>query len=88
VQTWFCTSVNRTHVPTLGCVADPAENLTSRLTASADRLAQLREEAGAEEQRRDDLVIELRDSGRSWRAVAAAARLSISRCVAIVTGHT
>jgi len=59
----------------------------ARLTACADRIALLREELSAEELRRNELITDLRDGGLSWRSIATRARLSVSRCVAVVTGE-
>jgi hypothetical protein len=69
-----------------GAAADSIGQQMERLGASADRIAQLREELDAETSRRDELIIAIRDRGTSWRAIATRARLSISRCVAVVTG--
>lgn len=66
----------------------PAGQLRERLRSSADRIALLHEELAAEQQRRDGLVTELRDTGASWSAVASAARLSITRCVTIVVASS
>ncbi len=60
------------------------DGAVARLRASADRIAQLHEELSAEQSRRDELITALRDAGLSWAKVAAAARLSPSRCVGIV----
>lgn len=65
---------------------DPGEGLGARLTACADRIAALQEAIEAEHARRDQMIVEMRDTGSTWAKVARAARLSISRCVAIVTG--
>lgn len=67
-------------------MVEPTASKLARLTSSADRIAQLRDELSAEETRRNGLIIDLRDGGLSWRQTATAARLSISRCVAVVTG--
>ncbi len=69
-------------------VPDQAGDLAgkaARLRSSADRLAVLDEEIGAERRRRDELITELRDEGLSWSKLAAAARLSPSQCVHIVS---
>jgi len=63
------------------------DTLAVRCRASADRIAALREELAAEKGRRDQLVVDLRDAGMHWRDVAAAARLSVTQCVTIVTGR-
>lgn len=60
------------------------ETTLTRLSKSADRMAELREALELEKQRRDALIVEARDHGASWRTVAARGRLSISGCVGIV----
>lgn len=67
---------------------DSGEALGARLAACADRIAALHEAIEAEHKRRDQMIIEMRDTGSTWAKVARAARLSVSRCVAIVTGGT
>lgn len=57
-----------------------------RLRSSSNRLAVLDEEYRAEQKRRDELIVQARDLGFSWRTLAGAARVSMSRCVAIVSG--
>lgn len=65
--------------------AEDASTLT-RLRGSSDRIAVLADELRTEQGRRNALVVLARDEGASWRKVAAAARCSMSRCVAIVGG--
>jgi hypothetical protein len=57
-----------------------------RLRASAARLAVLKEERAAETERRDALIVQARDEGYPWDAIARAAGRAPSRCVAIVAG--
>lgn len=61
-----------------------ADTLEARLTSSAERCAELDEAQRAEQSRRNDLVVQARDEGRSWRWIAQRARLSVTRCTAIV----
>lgn len=61
----------------------PAQTDVVRLRAAADRIAQLHEDLSAEQERRDGLIVALRDSGLTWPAIAKASRLSQARCVAI-----
>jgi hypothetical protein len=68
-----------------GTSAPWAATLT-RLRASADRLAQLREAEEAEQETRDELVCAARDEGAPWSRIAAAGRCSMARAVAIVAG--
>lgn len=62
------------------------EALGARLAACADRIAALDEAIEAEHRRRDEMIVQMRDTGSTWQAIGKAARLSVSRCVAIVTG--
>jgi hypothetical protein len=58
-----------------------------RLGASSGRVEALEDELRAEKERRAELVIMARDEGASWRVIARAARRSVARCVAIVSGN-
>lgn len=55
-----------------------------RLKATADRIALLEADIDIERERRDSLIVSLRDAGVSWSALSMAARVSPGRCVAIV----
>jgi len=57
-----------------------------RLEAAARRLQALDEERRIEQERRDTLIVEARDMGASWRTIARRGLLSMSRCVAVVSG--
>jgi hypothetical protein len=65
---------------------EPGGAVLVRLAASARRLAVLDEQRGAEVEQRDSLICEARDTGEHWSAIGTAARLSMSRCVAVVSG--
>jgi hypothetical protein len=58
--------------------------VSARLAAAAERCTELAEQLAAEQERRNQLVIEARDEGMPWRSIARAARLSPSRVVSIV----
>jgi hypothetical protein len=67
-------------------VPAPGSNTLARLASSSNRLAALEDERRAEKRRRDELIMEARDELSPWRAIAKAARCSIARCSAIVSG--
>jgi hypothetical protein len=67
-------------------VTAPGSNTLARLASSSNRLAALEDERRAEKRRRDELIMEARDELSPWRAIAKAARCSIARCSAIVSG--
>jgi hypothetical protein len=56
----------------------------ARLSRSAERVAELHESLAAEQERRDQLIVQARDEGTAWRQLAAAARMSTTRAVTIV----
>jgi hypothetical protein len=61
-----------------------ADDLLARGRACGDHIAALREALDAEQARRDQLVVDMRDAGLSWKAIGESVRLSQSRCAAIV----
>jgi hypothetical protein len=64
----------------------PGSSTLERLAGSSNRLAALEDERRAEKRRRDELIVQARDELSPWRAIARAARCSIARCSAIVSG--
>ncbi len=60
------------------------DELLARGRKAGDHCAALDEALRAEQARRDALIVDMRDAGIPWAKIAAAVRLSPSRCAAIV----
>lgn len=58
-----------------------------RLYATARRRVALADEAATEMDRWRELIVQARDEGASWRAIAKAAGCSVTRCINVVGGN-
>jgi hypothetical protein len=58
--------------------------LIERARACARHIASLEEALDAERERRDALIVEMRDAGLKWGVISQAIGKSIGRCSAIV----
>ena len=63
------------------------DDVLARLDASAALVEQHEAALTTERQRRRELIYAARDGGVSWSAIGHAARLTRTRCMAIVAGE-
>lgn len=84
VKTIFCVARGRRRNPAYLWIMAAGTGLIERARACARYIAGLEEALDAERERRDAIIVEMRDAGYSWKVISHAIGRSIGRCSAIV----